>query len=110
MAFFNWGNSLYDRAHLKDSVPKADLLLELAGQKYAEAVRIKPDKHMALFNWGKTLYAQAKLKDSAREADKILELAAQKYAEAMRINPDKNESLKTLAREAESEIWRLNLH
>jgi tetratricopeptide (TPR) repeat protein/NAD-dependent SIR2 family protein deacetylase len=83
------GNTHYNRAQLKGNEAKADKLFELAGQKYAEAVCIKPDMHDAFFNWGGALDEQARLKGNEAKADKLFELAGQKYAEAVRIKPDK---------------------
>ena len=79
------------------NTPDGDRLFEQAGQKYAEAVRIKPDKHEAFFNWGNALSDQAKLKGNTPDGDRLFEQAGQKYAEAVRIKPDNHEAHFNLA-------------
>jgi tetratricopeptide (TPR) repeat protein len=73
-------------------------LFEEAGKKYAEALRIKPDKHDGFNNWGAALLAQAKQKGASPDADRLFEEAGKKYAEALRIKPDKHEAFYNLAR------------
>jgi hypothetical protein len=87
-----FGNVLSDQAKLKGNTPEADRLFDLAGQKYGEALRIKPDTHEAFNNWGTALFEQAKFKGNTPEADRLFDLAGQKYAEAVRIKPDKHEA------------------
>ena len=90
-AYVTQGNALSDQAKTK-SGPEADGLYVLAGEKYAAALAIKPDKHEALNNWGNALSAQAKTK-SGPEADGLYALAGEKYAAALAIKPDMHESL-----------------
>src|SRR5437762_11971915 len=71
---------------------EADKLVALAGEKFAAALKIKPDMHDALNNWGAALVAQAQTK-IGEEADKLLTLAAEKYARALKIKPDNRKSL-----------------
>jgi len=80
LALNNWGVALSDQAKTKQGA-EADRLFEAAGQKYAEALRIKPDKHDALLNWGAALSAQAQTKHGA-EADRLFEAARQKFETA----------------------------
>jgi hypothetical protein len=65
-----------------------------AGRKYAEALRIKPDKHEALNNWGLALDQQARalVQQDAKAAQDAWQAAGEKYAEALRIKPDKHEA------------------
>jgi cytochrome c-type biogenesis protein CcmH/NrfG len=85
-ALNNWGIALSDQAKTKAG-QEADRLLEEAGRKYAEALRLKPDYPEALSNWGNALYEQGKTK-AGQEADRLLEEAGRKYAEALRLKPD----------------------
>ncbi|MSP49378.1 MAG: hypothetical protein EXQ95_08635, partial [Alphaproteobacteria bacterium] len=84
------GNTLTARARSKSDA-EADALFKDAYAKYAEAVRIKPDKHEAFYNWGTALSEQAKTKSGA-EADALLKDASAKYAEAVRIEPEMHEA------------------
>jgi tetratricopeptide (TPR) repeat protein len=86
-----------DQAKLKGNSPEADALFAEAAHKYAEAIRIKPDKHEVFNNWGNALSAQAKLKGNSPEADALFAEAARKYAEAIRIKPDMHEAFFNLA-------------
>jgi len=85
------GTVLSDQAKTKTGA-EADGLFAQAGEKYAAAVRIKPDMHEALYNWGTALSAQAKTKTGA-EADGLFAQAGEKYAAAVRIKPDMHEAL-----------------
>ncbi len=78
------GNRLGDQGKQQTGA-EADRLFELAGQKYAEALAIKPDEHNALFNWGVMLGDQAK-KKLGPEADRLFELAGKKYAKLLQSN------------------------
>jgi cytochrome c-type biogenesis protein CcmH/NrfG len=89
-AFNNWGTALYGQAKTKSGAD-ADALFALAGEKYAEAVRIKPDMDVAFNNWGAALADRAKTKSGA-DADALFALAGEKYAEAVRIKPDMHET------------------
>ena len=86
MALNNWGNALLAQAKTKQG-EAADRLFEAAYQKYAEALKLKPDMHEALNNWGNALGAQAKTKQG-EAADRLFEAAYQKYAEALKLKPD----------------------
>jgi hypothetical protein len=86
------GNALLNQARLKGNTPEADRLFAEATQKYAEAVRLKPDMHEAFYNWGTALSDQAKLKGNTPEADRLFAEASQKYAAAVRIKSDKHEA------------------
>ncbi|MEO1263912.1 MAG: SIR2 family protein, partial [Bacteroidota bacterium] len=87
----NWGTSLGNLAQAKGG-EEAERLYAQAFEKFAEAVRIKPDKHEALNNWGTSLgnLAQAK---GGEEAERLYAQAFEKFAEAVRIKPDKHEAL-----------------
>jgi len=71
---------------------EADGLWDLAGEKYAAALKVKPDKHEALYNWANALDDQARTK-SGEEADRLWALAGEKYEAALKIKPDKHEAL-----------------
>jgi cytochrome c-type biogenesis protein CcmH/NrfG len=86
-----WGDVLTAQAQAKSGA-EADALFQLAGEKYAQALRIKPDMHEALNNWGVALSDQARTKTGA-EADALFQLAGEKYAQALRIKPDMHEAL-----------------
>jgi hypothetical protein len=60
---------------MKGNSPEGDRLFEQAGQKFAEAIRIKPDMHDAFSNWGNGLVIQAKLKGNTPEADRLFKEA-----------------------------------
>ena len=62
-----------------------------AFKKYAEAVRIKPDKHEAWYNWGNDLGAFAANLSEPGCSQSYTE-AFTKYAEAVRIKPDMHEA------------------
>jgi len=91
LALMSWANALSAQAKTKQGA-EADRLFGAAGQKFAEATRIKPNSHEALNNWGVALSAQARTKQGA-EADRLFEAAGQKFAEALRIKPDKHVAL-----------------
>ena len=88
--FVTWGNALSNQAETK-SGSEADTLFAQASEKYAEAVRIKPEMHEAWYSWGNALSNQAKTK-SGPEADTLFAQASEKYAEAVRIKPEKHEA------------------
>ncbi len=87
-----WGTALSAQANLKGNTPEGDRLFAEAGEKYAEAVRIKPDMHEAFSNWGNALSDQAKLKGNTAEGEQFFAQAGEKYAEALRIKPDMHEA------------------
>ncbi len=85
-ALNSWGNALSDQAKAKQG-ETADYLFAAAYEKYAEAVRLKPDFANALSNWGVALADQAKAKQG-KAADHLFAAAIEKYAEAVRLKPD----------------------
>jgi tetratricopeptide (TPR) repeat protein len=97
-AWSNWGvalNEQSDAAGEAGDRAERDRLRCAAIEKYAEAVRIKPDQYEAWYNRGNGLSKQA---DAALEAgntaerDRLLREAIEKYAEAVRIKPDDHEA------------------
>ena len=64
----------------------------MAGEKYAEALRVKPDRHETLTNWGVVLSLQAQ-RAKGEEAQRLWRMADEKYAEALRIKPDGHKAL-----------------
>jgi Tfp pilus assembly protein PilF/NAD-dependent SIR2 family protein deacetylase len=66
-----------------------------AGEKYAQALSIKPDMHEALNNWGIALNkeAQALLSEDRGKAFEKWAEAGEKYAQALSIKPDMHEAL-----------------
>ncbi len=86
-----WGIWAQDKASESQGA-EADSFFEWAGEKFAEALRIKPDMHEALSNWGLALVNQAKTK-TGEPADQLFQIASEKFAEALRIKPDKHEAL-----------------
>jgi tetratricopeptide (TPR) repeat protein len=79
-AYFNWGLVLYELARAKGDEA---LFLE-SFDKYAEAVRLKPDYHEAYYNWGYALMYLARTK----EDEALFREAFTKYAEAVSIKPN----------------------
>jgi tetratricopeptide (TPR) repeat protein len=73
-------DKLRDEAKGLEGAERAEKFAE-AGEKYAEALRIKPDQHEAFYNWGAALISEAKgLEEESRarkftEAQEKLELA-----------------------------------
>lgn len=82
-----WGNVLSAQAKTKTGA-EADRLFAAACEKYAAALKIKPDMYEALNNWGAALAAQGETK-SGTEADRLFAAAFEKYSEALKIKPDK---------------------
>ncbi len=91
IALYNWGNALNRQARTKQG-EAADRLFEAAYQKYAEALKLKPDFPQALYNWGVALGIQARTKQG-EAADRLFEEEYQKYAEALKIKADLPEAL-----------------
>ena len=87
----NWGVALSDLAKTKEGA-EADRLFGEAAEKFAAALKIKPDYHEALLNWGNALSDQTETKEGA-EADRLFGEAAEKYAAALEIKPDCHEAL-----------------
>jgi hypothetical protein len=83
------------RALVQQDAKAAQDAWQAAGEKFAEALRIKPDMHEALFNWGISLAQQARalVQQDAKAAQDVWQAAGEKYAEALRIKPDKYDAL-----------------
>jgi cytochrome c-type biogenesis protein CcmH/NrfG len=75
-AYLYWGDVLLDLDLMKNFRESCD--------KYAEAVRLKPDYHEAYSNWGTALSVVAKRKKD----EALFRESFDKYAEAVRIEPD----------------------
>ncbi len=75
----------------------ADRLFEAAYQKFAEALKLKPDKHEALSNWGAALLAQAETKQG-EAADRLFEAAYQKFADALKAQAGLSRGARQLGR------------
>lgn len=85
-SYIEQGNTLSDQAKTK-SGPEADALFSAAGEKYAAALEVKPDKHEALNNWGSILHDEAKRKEK-NDSSRILKTAHDKYKRALELAPD----------------------
>lgn len=96
-ALNNWGSALDMQARAKagSDPDEADRLWALAGEKYHDALALKPDKHDAFYNWGNALTTQAGVKvgSDPNEAGKLWALAGEKYRDALAIKPDMHEAL-----------------
>ncbi len=84
---YNWGIALTDQAGAKQG-EEADRLFQLAGEKYAAAIDIKPDKHEALNNWGNAMINQSYTRQGD-EAGRLLDQAEEKCLLAEEIQPGK---------------------
>ena len=84
---------------------EVDRLFTRAYEKYAEALKVKPDKYEAFYNWGFALTAQARTK-AGEEADRLFTLVYEKYAAALKVKPDMHEALNTwgLALQAQARV------
>ena len=89
------GNVLHEQAGTKTGTD-ADRLFSQAGEKYAAALAIEPDKHEALLNWGNALDTQARTK-TGTDADRLFSQAGEKYAAALAIEPNKHEAYNSWA-------------
>ncbi|MEG3618654.1 SIR2 family protein [Magnetovibrio sp. PR-2] len=85
------GDALLGQARLKTGAAAEDRFVQ-AGEKYAAALAINPDKHEALNNWGVALSDQAQLQTGAA-ADELFVQAGVKFAAALAIKPDLHEAL-----------------
>jgi Tfp pilus assembly protein PilF len=65
---------------------EATSLYAQAGEKYEEALRVKPDYHEALENWGAALLQQAQQK-SGEEADRLFAAASEKCQQDEKMVP-----------------------
>ena len=66
-----------------------------AGERFAQALVIKPDMHEATYNWGNALAAEAKAlneKGDLPAAQAKWQQAGERYAHALAIKPDKHEA------------------
>jgi len=83
-ALVNWGLALSEQAKtVKDA--EANTLFTEAGEKFASALGIDPNKHKALGNWGAALLVQAsRTKGKARAA--LLAQSEEKLLEAGRLS------------------------
>jgi hypothetical protein len=94
--FNNWGYALNQQAQaLSSSQPEqAQALWAKAGEQYALALRIKPNKHEAANNWGTALSNQAQALSSSQpeQAQALWAKAGEQYALALRIKPDAHEA------------------
>jgi hypothetical protein len=92
-AALNWGNALDDEAQAvaASDVAAARTLWQRAGEKYQQALTIKPDKHEAAYNWGLALAneAQALAASDLAAARTLWQQAGEKYQQALTIKPDK---------------------
>ena len=64
-AFLLDGNDFCEKAKAERG-DAPDPLFREAGEKYSEAVRIKPDYHTAFYNWGNALTAWANIESRGR--------------------------------------------
>ncbi len=90
-AHISLGNEQTTEAQTKTG-EEADRLWALAGEKYAAALAITPNKPEARNNWGIALADQAQTK-TGREADRLWTLAGEKYAAALAIKGDYADAL-----------------
>jgi Tfp pilus assembly protein PilF/NAD-dependent SIR2 family protein deacetylase len=86
-----WGIALSDQAKTKRG-HGADALWRQAGEKFEQALKLKPDMHEALYNWGVALSDQAKAK-RGDGADALWRQAGEKFEQALKIKPDLHEAL-----------------
>ena len=84
-AYFGAGTKRLTEAKTKSGA-EADRLLTEAGEKYRQALALKPDDHQALTNWGTALYDQARTRTGA-EADRLLTEAGEKCRKAEELKP-----------------------
>lgn len=92
-AYVMHGSALHDKAQqaLKDQdLAAARALWKAAGEKYAQALSIKPEMHEAAINWGAALAEEAQaLKDQDLPAARALwKAAVEKYAQALLVLED----------------------
>jgi tetratricopeptide (TPR) repeat protein len=91
IGYGQWGNALSEQAKQKNGAV-ADSLFTQAYEKYAAALKLKPDYHEALNNWGAALSDKAKQKSGA-EAEALFAQSYEKYAAALKLKPDLHEAL-----------------
>jgi hypothetical protein len=94
-AYIKQADNLGDQAKTKTG-GAADQLFTLAYEKFAAALKIKPDMHEALNDWAVSLSDQAQMK-TGDEADRLFALAHEKYNAALKIKPDYYRGLSNLA-------------
>ena len=89
-AWINFGDALSAQAERVEG-DASTALFEASYEKYAEAVKIKPDNYEAWYNWGYALSAQAeRVEGDASTA--LFEASYEKYAQAVKIKPDQDEA------------------
>jgi hypothetical protein len=71
-ALYNWGTALLQEAGDLSGRERADKLAD-ACAKFADALRIKPDKHEALNNWGNALLQEAGDLSGRKRAETLVE-------------------------------------
>ena len=92
----------------RGDLPAARALWRQAGERYAQALVIKPDDHEAAYNWGTVLTqeAQALAENDLPAAQVLWRQAGERYAQALAIKPDKHKAANNwgsaLAQEAQA--------
>lgn len=84
------GNRLLGKAKTKVG-DEADALYVASFEKYAKAVKLKPDMHEAFYNWGTALLHQAKSK-AGDAADALYNESIKKFAKAVELKPNDHEA------------------
>ena len=80
------GSALHAQAKQKQG-EEADALFAQAGEKYAQALAIKPDKHEALNNWAVALCVHGALPHAGERAAELFALAKEKALAAEQVKP-----------------------
>ncbi len=94
----NWGVALFDEAQAlagRGDLPAAQAKWAQAGEKYAQALDIKPDMHDAANNWGNALAAEAGALAGSGDlpaAQAKWAQAGEKFAQALGIKPGMHEA------------------
>ena len=75
-------------------LPAARELWHQAGERYAQALAIKPDLHEAVSNWGVALNVEARAlaPSDLPAARELWRQAGERYAQALAIKPDKHQA------------------
>ena len=81
----NWGSALDQQAQRAEG-EEAQRLWRQAGEKYAEALRIKPDDHEVLNNWGLMCLTQCH-RAAGVERERLLDAAEAKLKMAYALAP-----------------------
>ena len=79
---------------VESNLPAARRLWAAAGEHFAQALAIKPDKHEAAYNWGIALNAEARAiaPTDLAEARRLWATSGKRYAQALTIKHDKHEA------------------